>query len=154
MKKSSFRDSLHQALKRQGFFAVSDGVAFESSEVRGICAAGVSKKNGLVSVSLGYWLFPLGRPAADAYWKCHIYGSLGTMLDGFEEVTFAVGSGDEIAMEAFVRDRSTDVADCIRRCLSIDSLIAALRAGRFQRSLVRKEALSFLESSAPIARQK
>lgn len=148
MKKNTFRGSLHTALKGQGFFAVADGVALETSEVRGICAAGVSRKNTLISVSLGFWMFELGGQPPDVFWKCHVYGSLGSILDGFEDVVAAAGLGDEVAMARLISDRAHDIAYGVRNFLTVDALVAAFQSGSFSRCFIKKDARSLFESKA------
>jgi hypothetical protein len=147
MRKATFRREFHTALRRQGFRTTETGDVFiESAEVRAICSAGTSRKSGITSVSLGFWLtqFATNNPP-NVHWHCHIYGSLGTMLPLFGNMVLSVSRDEEAAMEAII-GRSMEIAEQIGQLLSVKALVAGYKQGRFSQAMILKDAREFLKS--------
>ena len=134
----------HAALAMRGFRSLRNSAYKDSAEVRAICSAGISRKNTLASVSLGFWMFELSGLAPETYNRCHIYGSIGSIIPRFRGLQAVSGQSSSAAWQELI-NHTDDIADAIDSHLSINSLNIAFRHGFFKHCLILKEARMFLE---------
>ena len=149
MTKATRPRSFHDALVRAGCTRGKEGVFKDSSEVRVVCSAGVSRKNMLADVTIGFWVFQLSdAPPPEFFHHCHIYGALGTVVPKFSKLRVVTGQSDEESWRELA-DNSEQIAEELERLLTTQALQHAFNQGRFANCLIRKEARAFLGDTDP-----
>ena len=137
--------SFHNSLVTCGFTRMKEGVYIDSCEVRSICSSGISRKNGLASISLGLWVFSLSADLPENFNSCHIYGSLGAVFPDFAHLEIFKGKpSDESWQELLIH--SERISKNVFDILSESSLKRLFQSGHLERCFIRKEARSFLNN--------
>jgi len=136
----------HAALVGAGFTRGKEGVFKDSSEVRVICSAGVSRKNMLAGVTVGFWIYQLSKdPSPEFFHHCHIYGSLGTVVPKFNNLEVIAGRSSADAWQELV-ENSFDIAEELATLMTSSALRHAYTQDLFAHCLILKEARGFLET--------
>lgn len=140
----------YAALVRAGFTRGKEGAFKDSPEVRVICSAGVSRKNMLSSVTVGFWIHQLSNsPPPQFFNHCHIYGSLGSVVPRFNDLEAVEGHSNEDAWQELIGS-SKEIAEELGSLLTTLALRHAFAQGRFADCLILKEARAFLQREATI----